>query len=114
MYIWRRASGGPGPTLAQSNLGYCLSFGSHSTRVWISTKAAGFFGCDGGGFGGTLLSYMAAHFDFRRTNNDLFSRACLKVLCKIEDTLIAMRILEDEFIYVLRRANLAGWPDARA
>jgi hypothetical protein len=57
---------------------------------------------------------MAAHFDFRRTNNDLFSRAWLKALCEIEDTLIAMRILEDEFIYVLRRANLAGWPDARA
>jgi len=66
------------------------------------------------GFGGILLSYMAAHFDFRRTNNDLFSRAWLKVLCEIENMLIATRILQDEFIYVLRRTNLAGWPDARA
>jgi hypothetical protein len=36
------------------------------------------------GFGVTLLSYMVANFDLRRTNNDLFSRAWLKVLCEIE------------------------------
>ncbi|MEP7071568.1 MAG: class I SAM-dependent methyltransferase [Verrucomicrobiota bacterium] len=57
------------------------------------------------GFGGTLLSYMAAHFDFKRANEDVFSQAWLKVLCEIEDTLISTHILEDEFVfYILRSA----------
>jgi hypothetical protein len=56
------------------------------------------------GYGGTLLSYMASHFDFERSNRDPFARHWLEVLCHIEDSVIASGILEDEFIfYVLRK-----------
>ena len=34
------------------------------------------------GFRGILLSYMATHFDFRRTNNGLFSQAWLKAFAR--------------------------------
>ena len=56
------------------------------------------------GFGGPLLSYMTAHFDFARANTDGFSRGWLKVLIHLEDTLIKTGILEDEFVfYVLKK-----------
>lgn len=51
------------------------------------------------GFGGTLLSYMTAHFDFKRANHDAFSRAWLKILMDIEDTVIRTGILEDDFVF---------------
>ncbi|MGD0387370.1 MAG: class I SAM-dependent methyltransferase [Tepidisphaeraceae bacterium] len=55
-------------------------------------------------FGGTLLSYMTAHFDFARANSDEFSRQWLKLLIHLEDTLIKTGILQDEFVfYVLKR-----------
>lgn len=56
------------------------------------------------GFGGTLLSYIAAHFDFKRTNTDDFARKWLEILCRIEDTLIESGILQDDFVfYVLKK-----------
>jgi 2-polyprenyl-3-methyl-5-hydroxy-6-metoxy-1,4-benzoquinol methylase len=55
-------------------------------------------------FGGTLLSYIAGHFDFARANSDEFSREWLKVLMHIEETLIKTGILDDEFVfYVLKK-----------
>lgn len=55
-------------------------------------------------FGGTLLSYMTAHFDFARANSDEFSREWLKLLIHLEETLIKTGILDDEFVfYVLKR-----------
>jgi SAM-dependent methyltransferase len=51
------------------------------------------------GFGGTLLSYMTGHFDFKRANEDAFANAWLKTLMHIEDTLIETGILEDEYIF---------------
>lgn len=54
-------------------------------------------------FGGALLSYMTQHFDFERSNSDEFSRAWLKLLMQIEETLVRTGILNDEFVfYVLR------------
>ena len=59
-------------------------------------------------FGGTLLSYMTQHFDFERSNVDDFSRAWLKILMELEQTLISTGILEDEFVfYVLGRHKTA-------
>ena len=59
------------------------------------------------GYGGTLLSYMASHFDFERSNRDPFARTWLEVLCHIEDAVIASGILEDEFIfYVLQKKSV--------
>lgn len=56
------------------------------------------------GFGGTLLSYMTGHFDFKRCNHDEFARSWLKILIQIEETLIQNGILEDEFVfYVLKK-----------
>jgi SAM-dependent methyltransferase len=56
------------------------------------------------GFGGTLLSYMTGHFDFKRADFDEFTRTWLDVLCRIEDAVISTGILEDEFVfYVLRK-----------
>ncbi|XHX76164.1 MAG: class I SAM-dependent methyltransferase [Stenomitos frigidus ULC029] len=58
------------------------------------------------GYGGTLLSYMTGHFDFKRSNTDPFALAWLKVLMQIEDTLIETGILTDEFVfYVLQSPN---------
>ena len=51
------------------------------------------------GYGGPILSYMAPHFDFERTNHDPFALAWLDVLIHIEETLIQTGILEDEFIF---------------
>lgn len=59
------------------------------------------------GFGGTLLSYMTGHFDFKRTNTDEYARSWLRILIQIEDTLIQNKILDDEFVfYVLRNRNM--------
>lgn len=59
------------------------------------------------GFGGTLLSYMTGHFDFKQTNVDEYARSWLRILIQIEDTLIQSKILDDDFVfYVLRRRNL--------
>ena len=56
------------------------------------------------GFGGTLLSYMTGHFDFKRSNNDEFTEQWLKILVDIEDTLIKQNILQDDFVfYVLSK-----------
>jgi len=56
------------------------------------------------GFGGTLLSYMTGHFDFRRAETDVFAQSWLEVLCRIEDTLIERGILQDDFVfYVLKQ-----------
>lgn len=61
------------------------------------------------GFGGTLVSYMAAQFDFKRANDDPFARAWLKVLMDIEDTVIRTGILDDDFVfYVVKRRTAAG------
>jgi hypothetical protein len=58
------------------------------------------------GFGGTLLSYMTGHFDFKRTNEDDFARSWLRILINIEDTLIKNNILQDEFVfYVLSKKH---------
>lgn len=58
------------------------------------------------GFGGTLLSYMAGHFDFSRANSDHVARTWLEALCGIEDAVINSGILDDEFVfYVLRRRS---------
>ena len=55
-------------------------------------------------YGGTLLSYMTNHFDFKRSNTDRYAEQWLKVLMEIERTLIETGILEDEFVtYVLRK-----------
>jgi SAM-dependent methyltransferase len=59
------------------------------------------------GFGGTLLSYMTGHFDFKRANDDEFANSWLKVLIGIEDTLIANGILDDDFVfYVLEKRQV--------
>jgi 2-polyprenyl-3-methyl-5-hydroxy-6-metoxy-1,4-benzoquinol methylase len=59
------------------------------------------------GFGGTLLSYMTGHFDFKRTNTDEYARSWLRILIQIENTLIQNKILDDEFVfYVLRTHNM--------
>lgn len=56
------------------------------------------------GFGGTLLSYMTGHFDFKRSNHDEVARSWVKVLLQIEETLIQNGILDDEFVfYVLKK-----------
>ncbi|MEW6287170.1 MAG: class I SAM-dependent methyltransferase [Chloroflexota bacterium] len=56
------------------------------------------------GFGGTLLSYMTGHFDFKRSNADEYARSWLRILIQIENTLIQNKILDDEFVfYVLRK-----------
>jgi 2-polyprenyl-3-methyl-5-hydroxy-6-metoxy-1,4-benzoquinol methylase len=56
------------------------------------------------GFGGTLLSYMTAHFDFKRSNTDPFAARWLKVLMEVEHALIDTGILHDEFVfYVLQK-----------
>lgn len=58
------------------------------------------------GFGGTLLSYMVGHFDFKRANEDAFANSWLKVLIQTEDTLISTGILEDEYVFwVLKKKN---------
>ena len=58
------------------------------------------------GFGGTLLAYMTAHFDFKRANHDPFALNWLKVLLDVEDTLIRTRILDDDFVfYVVKRPS---------
>lgn len=55
------------------------------------------------GFGGTLLSYMTCHFDFKRSNTDPYVARWLKVLMEIEHALIDTGILDDEFVfYVLK------------
>jgi len=55
------------------------------------------------GFGGTLLSYMTGHFDFRRANEDEFARSWLKILMQIEETVIQNELLDDDFVfYVLQ------------
>lgn len=51
------------------------------------------------GFGGTLLSYMTGHFDFKRANEDEYSNSWLKILIQIEDTLIKNVILDDDFVF---------------
>lgn len=51
------------------------------------------------GFGGTLMSYMTGHFDFKRTNNDSFAASWCKILLNIEDTLINNGILDDEYVF---------------
>lgn len=59
------------------------------------------------GFGGTLLSYISGHFDFKRTNTDAYARSWLKILIQIEDTLIQNKILDDEFVfYVLQKRDM--------
>jgi hypothetical protein len=59
------------------------------------------------GYGFTLFSYMASHFDFERSNRDPFARTWLEVLCHIEDPVIASGILEDEFVlYVLQKKSV--------
>jgi SAM-dependent methyltransferase len=59
------------------------------------------------GFGGTLLSYMTGHFDFKRANEDEFARSWLKILIQIEDTLIQNKLLEDDFVfYVLQNKSV--------
>jgi SAM-dependent methyltransferase len=56
------------------------------------------------GFGGTLLSYMTCHFDFKRTATDPYAARWLRVLMEIERALIDTGILEDEYVfYVLRK-----------
>lgn len=56
------------------------------------------------GFGGTLLSYMTNHFNFKRANIDPYAARWLKVLIELERTLIDTGILDDEFVsYILRK-----------
>ncbi|MBV9657073.1 MAG: methyltransferase domain-containing protein [Verrucomicrobia bacterium] len=63
------------------------------------------------GFGGTLLSYMTGHFDFRRSNTDPFVATWLDVLIRIEEAVIASGILEDEFVfYALKKPGAAELP----
>lgn len=65
------------------------------------------------GFGGTLLSYMTGHFDFKRTNTDEYARSWLRILIQIEDTLIQNKMLDDEFVfYVLQNQNAANMQNA--
>ena len=60
------------------------------------------------GYGGTLLSYMTGHFDFRRANTDPVSARWLRVLIEVEQALIDTGILDDEFVfYVLRKRSAA-------
>jgi len=59
------------------------------------------------GFGGTLLSYMTGHFDFKRSNDDEYAKSWLKILIQIEDTVIQNKILDDDFVfYVLRQKSI--------
>jgi SAM-dependent methyltransferase len=55
------------------------------------------------GYGGTLLSYMAGHFDFDRTNDDEFARTWVRVLLAIEDAAISTGILDHEFVFTVAR-----------
>ncbi|MBE7386049.1 MAG: methyltransferase domain-containing protein [Leptolyngbya sp. SIO1E4] len=57
------------------------------------------------GFGGTILSYMSGHFDFKRANQDDFANSWLKILMQIEDTLIQTGLLDDEFIFWTLKNN---------
>lgn len=59
------------------------------------------------GFGGTLLSYITEHFDFKRTATDPFANAWLKVLMQIEKTAISTGILDDEFVFYVVRQKRA-------
>jgi SAM-dependent methyltransferase len=60
------------------------------------------------GFGGTLLSYMTCHFDFKRSNTDAYADRWLKVLMEIEHALIDTGILDDEFVYYVLKKKLAA------
>jgi SAM-dependent methyltransferase len=56
------------------------------------------------GFGGTILSYLTGHFDYKRSNSEPHSARWLKVLMEIEHALIETGILDDEFVfYVLKK-----------
>jgi SAM-dependent methyltransferase len=56
------------------------------------------------GFGGTILSYLTGHFDYKRANSEPYSARWLKVLMEIEHALIDTGILDDEFVfYVLKK-----------
>jgi SAM-dependent methyltransferase len=56
------------------------------------------------GVGGTLLSYMTEHVDFRRAKRETHVTRWVKVLMEIEHALIDTDILEDEFVfYVLKK-----------
>ncbi|MBV9767928.1 MAG: class I SAM-dependent methyltransferase [Bryobacterales bacterium] len=50
-------------------------------------------------FGGTLLSYMTAHFPFGQANENPVVDAWLRVLMSIEDTLTGTGVLPDEFVF---------------
>jgi SAM-dependent methyltransferase len=61
------------------------------------------------GFGGTLLSYMTCHFDFKRSSSDPYVARWLRVLMEIEHALIDTGILDDEFVfYVLKKKSAAA------